>query len=692
MRAVRLAGAGVVVLAAVSVVPATPVGAAVPGVTERVSVAAGGGQAGATSWESAVSGNGRYVAFFTAARLAPADTNSLDDIYVRDLVTHRTVLVTAGSDGGSSSPSLSGSGRYVAFTTSATNLTGEDRDRFDDAVVCDRDPDGNGAFDESATPRCLWAGRAPTILAGARFSDAFAPRLAAGAGTISWEQRDTNADGSGTDHVVVRRLVKHAGGALTRGGLVQLPFGSGQTDDEPAVSADGRHVAFPTWGRTGPTAFSMAVAMVDLVDGQDRAQPIPVSYGEDGRLIIDARTQISDVSVSGNGRLVAFGAAEFGSAVVRRVYVVDRDPDGNGRLGPAGGEPVRSRIESRDVQGRPADGALPALSADGRFLAFVTGSLLMHDGTPTAANYRCLGDGTQTPCPVVIRDLVTDRARELARLPRLPAQLATPSATRQCPGGCEDDGDHWSLGLSTDGHVLAFIGNADDTVPADTNKLPDAFARLARLAVAVQPGQLDFGARPPGSTSPARTVTVTNTGQHVLSIGSVRLPSGPGQFPQDFTLSADTCAGTSLQPGQACRIQVTHHPAGLGPRPAVLRIDDTAPASPHLVLLHGAGTTATGQANPTMQADPAVTPPGRVIAVTGHGFPPDAPVTFTGHGIPQPSTIAADHTGSFSIHWVVLSGWTGPTTLQASYPGGAVEAPYLVQPGTLSPPGWTTRR
>src|SRR5262249_13364840 len=152
------------------------------------------------------------------------------------------------------------------------------------------------------------------------------------------------------------------------------------------------------------------------------------------------------------------------------------------------------------------------------------------------------GDGTQTPCPVVIRDLVTDRARELARLPRLPAQLATPSATRRCPGGCEDDGDHWSLGLSADGHVLAFAGNADDTVPADTNKLADAFARSARLAITVQPGQLDFGGRPPGSTSPAQTVTVTNTGQHVLSIGSVRLPAGPGQFPQDFTISSDTCA------------------------------------------------------------------------------------------------------------------------------------------------------
>src|SRR5262249_21442102 len=206
---------------------------------ERVWGTGGGRRAGERGWESGVSGNGRYVAFSTAARLVPADTNRLDDIYVRDLVAHRTVLLTAGSDGGSFSPSLSDSGRYVAFTTSATNLTGEDRDRLFDAVVCDRDPDGNGAFDESAAPRCLWAGRAPTILAGARFSDAFAPRLAASADTISWEQRDTNANESGTDHVVIRRLVTQAGGAPTRGGLVQLPFGSGQTDDEPAVSADG---------------------------------------------------------------------------------------------------------------------------------------------------------------------------------------------------------------------------------------------------------------------------------------------------------------------------------------------------------------------------------------------------------------------------------------------------------------------
>jgi Tol biopolymer transport system component len=98
-----------------------------PPVIERVSVTGSGGQADADSAECAISANGRYVAFFTVADLLPADTNRQGDVYVRDLVTNtlELVSVTPGGVAGnnvSESPRISGDGRWVAFLTAASDI------------------------------------------------------------------------------------------------------------------------------------------------------------------------------------------------------------------------------------------------------------------------------------------------------------------------------------------------------------------------------------------------------------------------------------------------------------------------------------------------------------------------------------------------------------------------------------------
>ncbi|MET0305224.1 MAG: hypothetical protein ABW196_03220 [Solirubrobacterales bacterium] len=90
----------------------------------------------------AISANGRYVAFASeAANLSAIDKGSIEDVFVRDLKTRRTVLVSrangkrgAAGDGDSSNPSISANGRYVAFESEAGNLgpdaNGEDPDVF----------------------------------------------------------------------------------------------------------------------------------------------------------------------------------------------------------------------------------------------------------------------------------------------------------------------------------------------------------------------------------------------------------------------------------------------------------------------------------------------------------------------------------------------------------------------------------
>jgi len=96
-----------------------------------VSVAANGVCSGdGASTDPSMSGDGRYVAFTSFAdNLVPGDTNGVSDVFVRDLQAGATSLVSVGSDGvsfgngASFSPIISTNGRYVLFHSKAGNLT-----------------------------------------------------------------------------------------------------------------------------------------------------------------------------------------------------------------------------------------------------------------------------------------------------------------------------------------------------------------------------------------------------------------------------------------------------------------------------------------------------------------------------------------------------------------------------------------
>jgi Tol biopolymer transport system component len=98
------------------------------GTTSRVSVNLAGGDADLPSTSPAISGNGRFVAFSSpATNLVVGDTNNLSDIFVRDLVAGTTLRASVSTTGGeanraSSGASLSRDGRFVSFLSDATNL------------------------------------------------------------------------------------------------------------------------------------------------------------------------------------------------------------------------------------------------------------------------------------------------------------------------------------------------------------------------------------------------------------------------------------------------------------------------------------------------------------------------------------------------------------------------------------------
>ena len=120
----------------------------VAGTTRRVSVSSSGAQGNSASYPQSISDDGRYVAFTSAAsNLVTSDTNARPDAFVRDTVGNRTRRVSVSSSGaqadvGSANPAISGDGLHVAFTSRATNLVPGDTNGQDDVFVRDAAPFG----------------------------------------------------------------------------------------------------------------------------------------------------------------------------------------------------------------------------------------------------------------------------------------------------------------------------------------------------------------------------------------------------------------------------------------------------------------------------------------------------------------------------------------------------------------------
>lgn len=113
-----------------------------PPMITRASVSSLGIEANAPSSQPDMAADGRYVAFTSeATNLAPDDHNGQADVFVRDLETGTTTLVSrAGRDsaaGASTNPAISPAGRFVSFTSDAADLVPDDRNVAADVFLAD---------------------------------------------------------------------------------------------------------------------------------------------------------------------------------------------------------------------------------------------------------------------------------------------------------------------------------------------------------------------------------------------------------------------------------------------------------------------------------------------------------------------------------------------------------------------------
>ena len=119
------------------------------GRTTRVSVDSRGRQGGGDRTNNGsnapvISANGRYVVFHSAdSNLVRGDTNRVFDIFVHDRRTHRTARVSISSAGAQAdaeslgAASISSDGRFVAFTSLASNLVAGDANEITDVFLRD---------------------------------------------------------------------------------------------------------------------------------------------------------------------------------------------------------------------------------------------------------------------------------------------------------------------------------------------------------------------------------------------------------------------------------------------------------------------------------------------------------------------------------------------------------------------------
>jgi Tol biopolymer transport system component len=427
---------------------ATPAGVGLGAVAHRVPGDRSGQRGNAQSSQSAISADGRFVAFWSfATNLVAGDTNNEWDIFVRNRRTQLTSRVSVGpggqqANGFNQDPAISAHGRFVVFMSDATNLVAGDTNGTTDVFVRDRRT--HVTHRVSVGPGGLQAnGRsfAPAISADGRFV-AFAStasNLVAG---------DTN----GTDDVFVRDRRTHVTHRVSVGpGGLQ----ANNSSVNPAISADGRYVAF--WSGASNLVAGDTNNTVDVFV-RDRVAQVTrrVSVGPGGQQPNDSSVE---PAISAHGRFVAF--ISFASNLVAGdtnqspdVFVQDRRTQVTRRVSVGPGGQQANGFSSQ-----------PAISAGGRYVAF----------TSDASNLVA-GDTNQSP-DVFVRDRRTQVTRRVS----------------VGPGSQQANSQSFDPAISAHGLLVAFASAASNLVAGDANNTVDVFVR-DRVAQVTQRVSVGSGA------------------------------------------------------------------------------------------------------------------------------------------------------------------------------------------------------
>ncbi|MFN8124201.1 MAG: choice-of-anchor D domain-containing protein [Thermoleophilia bacterium] len=139
--------------------------------------------------------------------------------------------------------------------------------------------------------------------------------------------------------------------------------------------------------------------------------------------------------------------------------------------------------------------------------------------------------------------------------------------------------------------TLSLASNGGVRSPLSITVTGTGTAVAAAPALSTDVASLAFGGVRVRTTSPRRTITVSNTGTAPLEITSVFLPHPAGDDPDEFLVLGDTCVGgAAVAVGGTCTIDVMFAPMVPGAHTARVRIVSNAAGSPTDVVITGTGT------------------------------------------------------------------------------------------------------
>jgi len=418
-------------------------GPALAALTERVNLTSAGAQtSGGMELPTAISADGRYVAFVSlASDLVPGDTNSRYDVFVHDRLTGAMERVSVASDGtqgndnsGTDSPTanmnitISANGQYVAFASAASNLVGDDT---------------NGRWDVFLRNRAAGTTERVSLTNGGlqANSHSWFPSISADGNVVAFVSSANNlvaVDGNGVDDVFVRNRSAHT----TE--LVSVSTGGAQANYfsfHCQISADGHVVAFQSGANNlvadDTNNFNDAFVR-DLVAHSTEC----VSVSSAGALG-NNHSGYGGIWLSADGRYVAFSSyatnlVPDGGNGYQQIYLRDRTAD------------TTERISSTPT-GQVGDNHsnVASVSADGRYVTFdsIASNLVAND-----TNYAY---------DSFVRDMESG---------------ATERVTVSTTGEQANAITGWAS-ASSDARFIAFGSEATNMVPDDTNHARDVFVR-----------------------------------------------------------------------------------------------------------------------------------------------------------------------------------------------------------------------
>jgi trimeric autotransporter adhesin len=368
-----------------------------------VSVSVLGGPADGPSESPAISSDGRYVAFYSEAKNLVANS-AAGNVYVRDTCasvaaacTPATRAVDVAVDGGAANGktgrqvSLSGDGRFVAFLSRATNLVSggaQVSSGFWNVYVRDLCAGANVPSGCSPHTELLSASLNGEVTNGPSAS----PSLSGDGRFAAFVSSATNVS---TDNILAHPqvYVRDTCAGPTAAKSCMPHTISVTLDDEdrlssiqsgrPAISGDGRFVAYEAWSAASATStalISAAIVLADTCQGIDAAAGCSpsahrISYAADGSALPGVNIT---PSINSDARFVVFesqpaqpASSSADSAVSSKSFLRDTCL---GATAPDGCVPSTTALNAASSTASDKNQVFsPSISASGRYISFVEG-------------------------------------------------------------------------------------------------------------------------------------------------------------------------------------------------------------------------------------------------------------------------------------------------------------------------------